>query len=74
MNLSLIAFAPYEKPEIAISVLIPWAYQGNGDSYNNIIGRKALDAYFDIKKKRASGEDSANEQEQTQEESENQTE
>ncbi|ALC89928.1 penicillin-binding protein [Bacillus sp. FJAT-18017] len=75
MNLSLIAFAPYEKPEIAISVLIPWAYQGSGDSYNNIIGRKALDAYFEIKKKRASGEsNSANDQEQTQNGTENQTE
>ncbi|OCA91119.1 penicillin-binding protein [Bacillus sp. FJAT-27225] len=56
MNLSLIAFAPYEKPEIAISVLIPWAYQGNGGSYNNIIGRQVLDAYFELKEKRVSGE------------------
>ncbi|WP_409270665.1 peptidoglycan D,D-transpeptidase FtsI family protein [Neobacillus sp. SCS-31] len=56
MNLSLVSYAPYDQPEIAMSVLIPWAYQGNnGTSYNNEIGRRVLDTYFEMKKERASG-------------------
>ncbi|RHW41052.1 penicillin-binding protein 2 [Neobacillus notoginsengisoli] len=57
MNLSLISYAPYDNPEVAMAVLIPWAYQGsNGPSVNNEIGRRVLDTYFELQKKRASGE------------------
>lgn len=53
MNLSLVTFAPFDNPEIAMAVLVPWAYQGNtGPSINGNIGRRALDAYFDLKKQR----------------------
>lgn len=61
MNLSLVSYAPYEKPEVAMAVLIPWAYQGNtGPSVNTDIGRKVLDTYFELQKKRASGETAGN--------------
>ncbi|MGG1677424.1 peptidoglycan D,D-transpeptidase FtsI family protein [Neobacillus sp. NRS-1170] len=51
MNLSLVSFAPSDNPEVAIAVLVPWAYQGNsGPSINNLIGRRVLDAYFNLKK------------------------
>ena len=53
MNLSLVSFAPSDNPEVAMAVVVPWAYQGNsGPSINNLIGRRVLDAYFDLKKER----------------------
>jgi penicillin-binding protein A len=53
MNLSLVGYAPYDNPEVAMAVLVPWAYEGKeGHHANNDIGRKVLDAYFDLKKKR----------------------
>lgn len=51
MNLSLVGFAPSDKPEMAMAVLIPWAFQGENDNHLNvIIGRKVMDKYFQLKK------------------------
>jgi cell division protein FtsI/penicillin-binding protein 2 len=56
MNLSLVAYAPYENPEIALAVMVPWAYEGSqGHHANNDIGRRVLDTYFELKKKRMEG-------------------
>jgi penicillin-binding protein A len=56
MNLSLVAYAPHENPEIAMAVMVPWAYEGNqGHHANNDIGRRVLDTYFELKKKRLEG-------------------
>ena len=56
MNLSLVAYAPHENPEIALAVMVPWAYEGNqGHHANNDIGRRVLDTYFELKKKRLEG-------------------
>jgi penicillin-binding protein A len=53
MNLSLVGYAPHDNPEVAMAVLVPWAYEGaEGHHANNEIGRRVLDAYFDLKKKR----------------------
>lgn len=53
MNLSLIAYAPYKNPEVSVAVMVPWAYEGNqGHHANNDIGRRVLDTYFELKKKR----------------------
>ncbi|HJV31649.1 MAG TPA: penicillin-binding protein 2 [Bacillales bacterium] len=53
MNLSLVSFAPFDHPEVAMAVLVPWAYQGStGPSTNNYIGRRVMDAYFNLKKER----------------------
>lgn len=53
MNLSLVGYAPDNNPEVAMAVFVPWAYEGaEGHHANNEIGRRALDAYFDLKKKR----------------------
>jgi penicillin-binding protein A len=55
MNLSLVGYAPFNNPEVAMAVLVPWAYEGKeGHHANNVIGRRVLDAYFDLKKKRLS--------------------
>ncbi|MGD6841330.1 peptidoglycan D,D-transpeptidase FtsI family protein [Bacillus infantis] len=54
MNLSLVSYAPSDNPEVALAVLVPWAYQGSVDhGANKKIGERVLDAYFDLKKKRA---------------------
>jgi penicillin-binding protein A len=54
MNLSLVSYAPSDNPEIAMAVLVPWVYQGNtGPNINEFIGRRVLDAYFNLKKERA---------------------
>ncbi|MFP5109206.1 peptidoglycan D,D-transpeptidase FtsI family protein [Neobacillus sp. C211] len=60
MNLSLVSYAPSDDPEVAMAVVVPWAYQGNsGPSINNLIGRRVLDAYFDLKKERQNTEKNA---------------
>ncbi|WP_051186059.1 peptidoglycan D,D-transpeptidase FtsI family protein [Neobacillus bataviensis] len=59
MNLSLVSFAPFDNPEVAMAVVVPWAYQGNtGPSVNMTIGKRVLDAYFDLKKSRSLNEGS----------------
>lgn len=51
MNLSLVSYAPSDKPEVAMAVLVPWAFQGKEDNKANLkIGRRVLDTYFQMKK------------------------
>ncbi|MEH6940248.1 peptidoglycan D,D-transpeptidase FtsI family protein [Bacillus sp. JJ722] len=45
-NLTLVGYAPYESPEIAISVVVP-TVNDDGSAINKSIGRKVMDAYFD---------------------------
>jgi len=50
MNLSLVSYAPTNNPEVAMAVVVPWAYQGeSGHSMNLDIGRKVMDKYFELK-------------------------
>ncbi|MGG1674471.1 peptidoglycan D,D-transpeptidase FtsI family protein [Neobacillus sp. NRS-1170] len=52
MNLSLVSYAPSVNPEVAMAVLVPWAYAGKEDNKANLkIGRRVLDMYFQMKKK-----------------------
>ncbi len=51
-NISLVSFAPFDNPEVAMAVVVPWAYQGSGPSINHTIGRRIMDAYFDLKNAR----------------------
>lgn len=54
INLSLVGYAPYNNPEVAMAVIVPWAYQGSGSHTANMdIGRRVLDAYFAIKNSQA---------------------
>jgi len=67
-NVTLVAYAPYEDPEIAMSVIVPSAYLKTASS-NNInmeIGQRALKAYFDLKEKRAAGGDADDKENQDQ--------
>ncbi|WP_431029801.1 peptidoglycan D,D-transpeptidase FtsI family protein [Lysinibacillus sp. LZ02] len=55
LSLIHVGFAPYENPEVAYAVVIPWATTNHNryTSYNNYIAREVLDAYFALKEKRA---------------------
>jgi penicillin-binding protein A len=61
MNLSLISYAPFDNPEVAMAVLVPWAYQGNsGPATANVIGKRVLDTYFNLKKQDVSVNENQN--------------
>ncbi|MFZ7945410.1 peptidoglycan D,D-transpeptidase FtsI family protein [Neobacillus sp. 19] len=66
MNLSLVSFAPFDNPEVAMAVVVPWAYQGNtGPSINMTIGKRVMDAYFELKKTRPINEENTTTEQQT---------
>ncbi|MGM9930123.1 peptidoglycan D,D-transpeptidase FtsI family protein [Pradoshia sp.] len=48
-NLTFVSYAPYDNPEIAISVVVPWAYQSSDNQMNKKIAQKVYDAYFNFK-------------------------
>lgn len=56
-NSTLIAYAPYENPEIAMSIVIPSAYLVGAPSNNTNmrIAERVMEAYFELKAKRAIG-------------------
>ncbi|MFC3882927.1 peptidoglycan D,D-transpeptidase FtsI family protein [Bacillus songklensis] len=49
INATFIGYAPYDNPEIAFAVVTPWDGSA-GHPMSKIVGRKALDAYFELKK------------------------
>ncbi len=52
MNLSLVGYAPSSHPEVAMAVIVPWAYEGKEDNRANLkIGRRVMDTYFQFKNK-----------------------
>lgn len=51
-NLTLVGYAPFENPEIAFAVVVPEGTPQNGNQkINKYIGQRALEAYWDLKKK-----------------------
>lgn len=55
-NLTLVGYAPFDNPEVAFSVVVPWVYDDK-TGINGYIGREILDAYFDLKKQALTGEE-----------------
>ncbi|MEI4802997.1 penicillin-binding protein 2 [Bacillus sp. FJAT-51639] len=53
-NLTLVGYAPYDNPEVAFSVVVPWIYNDKG-GINSLIGKDILDIYFDLKNQRING-------------------
>jgi len=53
INLVHVGFAPFDNPEVAYTVVIPWASVNLSPSvyYNNTIARQVLDKYFELKNK-----------------------
>ncbi len=58
-NLTLVGYAPHNNPEVAFSVVVPWAYQNTGNGISNKIGERILDTYFDLKTKNRSNDTEA---------------
>lgn len=55
INIVHVGYAPFENPEVAYALIIPWATT-NFNQYlpqGNQIAREVLDTYFDLKKKYA---------------------
>ncbi|EJR54870.1 hypothetical protein IIM_01810 [Bacillus cereus VD107] len=52
-NLTLAGYAPYDNPEVAFSVVVPWIIDDKS-GINSAIGKDILDAYFDLKNQRLS--------------------
>lgn len=53
VNLTHIGFAPFDNPEIAYAIVVPWAseaavYESN---YTSALAREVVDKYFEIQKK-----------------------
>ncbi|MEK4964607.1 penicillin-binding protein 2 [Weizmannia sp. FSL K6-3076] len=55
-NSTFVGYAPYNHPEIAISVVVPWSYMGGAsDPHTNLkIANRVFKAYFNLKKKEES--------------------
>ena len=55
INIVHVGYAPYENPEVAYALIIPWATTNFNVSlpHGNQIAREVLDVYFDLKKKYA---------------------
>ena len=54
INLTHVGFAPFENPEISYAVVIPWVTTNFKNNYldnNNVIARRSLDKYFELKAK-----------------------
>jgi penicillin-binding protein A len=47
-NLTLVAYAPYENPEVAISVVVP-NVENDSSGINKLIGKRIFDYYFQNK-------------------------
>lgn len=61
INATFVGYAPYDNPEIAFAVVTPWD-DSDGHPMSKTVGRKALDAYFELKKQEMK-EEQANSQE-----------
>jgi penicillin-binding protein A len=54
-NLTFVGYAPHDKPEVAFSVVVPWAFENtNQIPINKNISERILDAYFQLKQERTS--------------------
>lgn len=50
INRTFIGYAPFDNPEIAVTVVVPYLPLSNTNSENTAIGRQVLDAYFQVGK------------------------
>lgn len=66
-NLTLVGYAPYDEPEVAFAIVIPRAGVGNDQNgIHHNIGNRLIDAYFDIKEKKADEQQMSTEQTETE--------
>ncbi|MDL4841535.1 peptidoglycan D,D-transpeptidase FtsI family protein [Aquibacillus rhizosphaerae] len=51
-NLTLVGYAPYDEPEVAFAVVVPRNGKETGSPHHNI-GKRIMDAYYNLKEDRA---------------------
>ncbi|MCA1062675.1 penicillin-binding protein 2 [Rossellomorea aquimaris] len=49
-NTTLVGYAPYNNPEVAFSVVLPYSHQNKDPYVNKTIAKRAMDKYFELKK------------------------
>ena len=49
-NTTLIGYAPYNNPEVAFSVVLPYSHQDKDPYVNKTIAKRVMDKYFELKK------------------------
>ncbi len=49
-NTTLIGYAPYNNPEVAFSVVVPWSHNDKDPYVNKVIAKRVMDKYFELKK------------------------
>ncbi|GGI11184.1 peptidoglycan D,D-transpeptidase FtsI family protein [Gottfriedia solisilvae] len=69
-NLTLIGYAPYDNPEIAFAVVVPWL-QSDQAPVNKYIGRGILDEYFKMKEKKSNTNNAEDQDSNNKEEDKN---
>ncbi len=53
-NITFVTYAPSDNPEIAMSVVVPWAYQNSsGHKMNLEIAKAVYEKYYELKEERA---------------------
>ncbi|MGM8214120.1 peptidoglycan D,D-transpeptidase FtsI family protein [Bacillaceae bacterium W0354] len=62
-NLTLVGYAPFDNPEVAFAVIVPYTGDVTGQyNINLYIGERILDEYFKLKEKRLHGTSSPTEE------------
>jgi cell division protein FtsI/penicillin-binding protein 2 len=49
-NTTLIGYAPFDNPEVAFSVVLPYSHQDKDPYVNKTIAKRIMDKYFELKK------------------------
>ncbi|MFD1066257.1 peptidoglycan D,D-transpeptidase FtsI family protein [Oceanobacillus locisalsi] len=70
-NLTLVGYAPYDDPEVAFAVVVPYTGISEGNGINYKIGERILDTYFEIKEDHDEEAEDESSEDDSSEESEN---
>ncbi|MCT2537571.1 penicillin-binding transpeptidase domain-containing protein [Aquibacillus koreensis] len=52
-NLTLVGYSPYDNPEVAFAIVVPRNGQNTGLNPHHTIGKRIMDAYYELKEARA---------------------
>src|SRR5699024_1075398 len=47
-NKTFISYAPYDDPQIAVVVVVPWLPSGNTNHENTIVAKRVMDAFIEV--------------------------
>ncbi|HWO98010.1 MAG TPA: penicillin-binding protein 2 [Bacillus sp. (in: firmicutes)] len=73
INATFVGYAPYDNPEVAFAVVTPWD-DSAGHPMSKSVGRKALDAYFELKKQEMAENEGQDQNKELQDDEQNENE